>query len=80
MDGVCDWLGFVFQAEDVIRDRVRSRVLGDVYKRQSKENYQLNGRGMVVEITDPQLLEVTGGIVQGTVSYTHLTLPTNYSV
>lgn len=30
-----------------------------------KENYQLNGRGMVVEITDPQLLEVTGGIVQG---------------
>lgn len=31
----------------------------------TKENYSLNGRGMVVEIIDPQLLELTGGIVQG---------------
>jgi len=31
-DGVC---GLFFQAEDGIRDLVRSRGLGDVYKRQS---------------------------------------------
>ena len=33
----CDeWVGgFVFQAEDGIRDLVRSRGLGDVYKRQA---------------------------------------------
>ena len=29
--------GFFFQAEDGIRDLVRSRGLGDVYKRQGKE-------------------------------------------
>ena len=29
--------GFVFQAEDGIRDLVRSRGLGDVYKRQDKK-------------------------------------------
>lgn len=28
-------------------------------------NYRSNGKGMVVEITDPDLLEKTGGIVQG---------------
>ena len=28
------WGGFFFQAEDGIRDLVRSRGLGDVYKRQ----------------------------------------------
>ena len=31
---MCDVDGFVFQAEDGIRDLVRSRGLGDVYKRQ----------------------------------------------
>ena len=30
---------FFFQAEDGIRDLVRSRGLGDVYKRQEQENY-----------------------------------------
>ena len=30
-------LGFFFQAEDGIRDLVRSRGLGDVYKRQVKQ-------------------------------------------
>ena len=29
------WGGFFFQAEDGIRDLVRSRGLGDVYKRQT---------------------------------------------
>ena len=30
---------FFFQAEDGIRDLVRSRGLGDVYKRQHESNY-----------------------------------------
>ena len=32
------WLVFFFQAEDGIRDLVRSRGLGDVYKRQEPGN------------------------------------------
>ena len=35
---VCMWLCFFFQAEDGIRDLVRSRGLGDVYKRQPTPN------------------------------------------
>ena len=31
------WFGFFFQAEDGIRDLVRSRGLGDVYKRQDED-------------------------------------------
>ena len=35
---------FFFQAEDGIRDVERSRGLGDVYKRQAKQqNYSVNG-------------------------------------
>ena len=34
---VATWLLFFFQAEDGIRDLVRSRGLGDVYKRQPEE-------------------------------------------
>ena len=34
--GVRGWVVFLFQAEDGIRDLVRSRGLGDVYKRQSR--------------------------------------------
>ena len=33
--GVVVYVGFFFQAEDGIRDLVRSRGLGDVYKRQA---------------------------------------------
>ena len=36
MDSCCTF--FFFQAEDGIRDLVRSRGLGDVYKRQGKTN------------------------------------------
>ena len=32
-----EWRSFFFQAEDGIRDLVRSRGLGDVYKRQELE-------------------------------------------
>ena len=33
-------LSFFFQAEDGIRDLVRSRGLGDVYKRQTQKAYE----------------------------------------
>ena len=36
------WGGFFFQAEDGIRDLVRSRGLGDVYKRQELDRGRLN--------------------------------------
>ena len=73
---------FFFQAEDGIRDLVRSRGLGDVYKRQvvevalEVEQEGLDGGAHVAE----------GGVVPDIghcpvpVSYTHLTLPTIYSV
>ena len=70
---------FFFQAEDGIRDLVRSRGLGDVYKRQ--------GRRHVGPIADPALrgairnLDAAGthAVALGLqpVSYTHLTLPTS---
>ena len=39
------WLFFFFQAEDGIRDLVRSRGLGDVYKRQLKYRVLITGGG-----------------------------------
>ena len=45
---VCCVLCFFFQAEDGIRDLVRSRGLGDVYKRQGKHWDQLLGVDGVV--------------------------------
>ena len=69
--------GFFFQAEDGIRDLVRSRGLGDVYKRQQ---YISSKTGWPVIIEN----RVGGGGQVGTlagkhapVSYTHLTLPTS---
>ena len=72
------WFCFV-QAEDGIRDLVRSRGLGDVYKRQA-----------LVRAEHPELLflDVEMGRMTGfdllkaiapqqPVSYTHLTLPTS---
>ena len=70
---------FFFQAEDGIRDLVRSRGLGDVYKRQK----------MNIDEKIGQINQVVGDISTGTdvkqdnmlnqipVSYTHLTLPTS---
>ena len=43
---LCICFFFFFQAEDGIRDLVRSRGLGDVYKRQSS-NFRGAGRGQV---------------------------------
>ena len=70
---------FFFQAEDGIRDLVRSRGLGDVYKRQVVKFKRAS------ETASLRLLELNNGsTLQGksadnpdSVSYTHLTLPTS---
>ena len=70
---------FFFQAEDGIRDLVRSRGLGDVYKRQGK-NERTQGKNILeqaragIRFFD---MRVAGHVVSGAVSYTHLTLPTS---
>ena len=73
------WMIFFFQAEDGIRDLVRSRGLGDVYKRQVSF-IPLGGiedvtRNLYVYEYGNEILLVDCGI--GSVSYTHLTLPTS---
>ena len=74
------WFFFFFQAEDGIRDLVRSRGLGDVYKRQV---YQLDqGSGGTGFAGIGILFDRTGNdVYMGNrftpVSYTHLTLPTS---
>ena len=70
---------FFFQAEDGIRDLVRSRGLGDVYKRQVDEieGDQEDHGG---EDADGEIHLKVGhrGVTQSiAVSYTHLTLPTS---
>ena len=70
---------FFFQAEDGIRDLVRSRGLGDVYKRQlSDYRFVLNHR----KILEAQLRRAGIAVDKKAdalraVSYTHLTLPTS---
>ena len=73
------WCVFVFQAEDGIRDLVRSRGLGDVYKRQAEGG---DGRRLVIGAVGPGVLAARNAGVravrdQRAVSYTHLTLPTS---
>ena len=70
---------FFFQAEDGIRDLVRSRGLGDVYKRQGpyreeRSHHQCANR--VEEHLDQAEREGLC-LIPGPVSYTHLTLPTS---
>ena len=70
---------FFFQAEDGIRDLVRSRGLGDVYKRQGGlaaqvlEEFALDAAELVDDL-DHVHRDADGA---GPVSYTHLTLPTS---
>ena len=70
---------FFFQAEDGIRDLVRSRGLGDVYKRQDiahgpvAEDDQPHER----HADRPQQRAQREHVGQVAVSYTHLTLPTS---
>ena len=73
-------MGFVFfQAEDGIRYLVRSRGLGDVYKRQV--SYSLNVTPDLYPVI--AIEEKNDSATQkyfyyvGAVSYTHLTLPTS---
>ena len=70
---------FFFQAEDGIRDLVRSRGLGDVYKRQEQAD-------VVVEANEAEADAVRRAVEADEdrvgnrvhpVSYTHLTLPTS---
>ena len=73
---------FFFQAEDGIRDLVRSRGLGDVYKRQLLRAGRGTGHADPLSALsryefDPH---VQSGLHLRPVSYTHLTLPTIYSV
>ena len=70
---------FFFQAEDGIRDLVRSRGLGDVYKRQVDVDAHIIlgstfDEKMVGKI---RVSVVAAGLQQVPVSYTHLTLPTS---
>ena len=76
---VCRVFVFFFQAEDGIRDLVRSRGLGDVYKRQlyriaqeGVSNAIKHGKAKNIEIN----FTVTNNYITP-VSYTHLTLPTS---
>ena len=69
-----------FQAEDGIRDLVRSRGLGDVYKRQVRSDVSI---AFLITVAAVQFgyaayagLEVSVPIGKP-VSYTHLTLPTS---
>ena len=70
---------FFFQAEDGIRDLVRSRGLGDVYKRQM---FILAAcAGILLLAGNPHggehLKDLLVGQILWAVSYTHLTLPTS---
>ena len=78
---ICFWLShfFFFQAEVGIRDLVRSRGLGDVYKRQALTSGQLghvsSRPGQRRELV---LINVVVKLHHPVaVSYTHLTLPTS---
>ena len=70
---------FFFQAEDGIRDLVRSRGLGDVYKRQAEARAAQTRRRDAgfrrICSVATACLAVTPR--PETVSYTHLTLPTS---
>ena len=70
---------FFFQAEDGIRDLVRSRGLGDVYKRQILDGFlaQVQSPDSVARRNAYPALEKLGRLDPETVSYTHLTLPTS---
>ena len=70
---------FFVQAEDGIRDLVRSRGLGDVYKRQDPP-LAVNDSTNTLEDVSVTIKVLANDLdVEGTpsVSYTHLTLPTS---
>ena len=70
---------FFFQAEDGIRDLVRSRGLGDVYKRQNLARLEpaFLAANQCLDCGLVRLRQFPGGPMLFAVSYTHLTLPTS---
>ena len=70
---------FFFQAEDGIRYLVRSRGLGDVYKRQVLEPIALSAARQRATAADLEVIRQHLDELEATaaVSYTHLTLPTS---
>ena len=70
---------FCFQAEDGIRDLVRSRGLGDVYKRQAIELGRTQGNAPAMISGWREIAKICGYYEHRVeaVSYTHLTLPTS---
>ena len=70
---------FFFQAEDGIRDLVRSRGLGDVYKRQLltfDDGPNPGTTEIILKKLSEEKIKALFFCV-GAVSYTHLTLPTS---
>ena len=78
----CFLFFFFFQAEDGIRDAQESRGLGDVYKRQNGDIAGLAARTDLIADSWFSPAGFNRGVIRGavTVSYTHLTLPTNREV
>ena len=76
---ICSFICFFFQAEDGIRDLVRSRGLGDVYKRQGISDAAYSGMCelQVLDSEDAKYANLDPRQYHGSVSYTHLTLPTS---
>ena len=72
-------LCFFFQAEDGIRDLVRSRGLGDVYKRQVSQTWllEVDTNGVLKRQWFDPNDSTYGAYSLRPVSYTHLTLPTS---
>ena len=70
---------FFFQAEDGIRDLVRSRGLGDVYKRQSYLNVLKLQEETLGKLIRKKVTAIAFEKIRdnNAVSYTHLTLPTS---
>ena len=70
---------FFFQAEDGIRDLVRSRGLGDVYKRQVRAPARHRGRDLRQRQLSRRRAVAADRSTRrrDAVSYTHLTLPTS---
>ena len=66
--------GFFFQAEDGIRDLVRSRGLGDVYKRQSPRGAQTQdgARRRPSVVAAPPMLRAGGREAHSPLSLIHI--------